>query len=194
MNPLDFVSGIVKPLGDTLDNLITSDEERLKLSNELKMFTATMADKIADREFKLKIAHMELLQKRLDAQSKVIIAEANGGSMIQRIWRPISMLTFLFLVVCDSFGWLAFRLSDQAWILLTIGLGGYTGLRTGEKLGLPIIKEKMEEKREQREERKAAAAAKAKQVEKLAEVSHVAKPEKQQAAVPQWDFPQDYGP
>ena len=184
MNPLAFVSEIVKPVGDILDNLTTSDEERLKLSNEIKVLTATMADKIAEREFKLKIAHMELMQKRLDAQSKVIIAEANGGSMIQRIWRPVSMLTFLFLVICDSFGWLAFRLSDQAWVLLTIGIGGYTGLRTGEKLGLPIIKEKMEEKREQREERKVAAAAKAKQIENLNRVSQVAKPKKQEACCP----------
>lgn len=33
-------------------------------------------------------------------------------------WRPITMLTFLVLVVCDSFGPLKFRLADEAWTLL----------------------------------------------------------------------------
>jgi hypothetical protein len=44
------------------------------------------------------------------------------------------MLTFLILVVCDSFGWLAFSLSSEAWTLLQIGLGGYVVGRTGEKI------------------------------------------------------------
>lgn len=44
------------------------------------------------------------------------------------------MLTFLILVVCDSFGWLAFILSNEAWTLLQIGLGGYIVGRTVEKI------------------------------------------------------------
>jgi len=34
------------------------------------------------------------------------------------------MLSFLALVVADSFGLLVFRLSAEAWTLLQIGLGG----------------------------------------------------------------------
>ena len=44
------------------------------------------------------------------------------------------MLTFLVLVVCDSFGLLAFRLSNEAWTLLQIGIGGYVVGRSGEKI------------------------------------------------------------
>ena len=44
------------------------------------------------------------------------------------------MLTFLVLVVCDSFGLLAFRLAAEAWVLLQIGLGGYVVGRTAEKV------------------------------------------------------------
>ena len=58
-------------------------------------------------------------------QSSIIQAEANGESFLQRNWRPITMLTFLALVVCDSFGLLAFRLADDAWTLLQLGIGGY---------------------------------------------------------------------
>ena len=35
MGVLDFLSGIVKPITDLIDNLSTSDEERGKLQNEL---------------------------------------------------------------------------------------------------------------------------------------------------------------
>lgn len=49
------------------------------------------------------------------------------------------MLSFLTLVILDSFGLLVFRLSDEAWLLLQIGLGGYVVGRSAEKM-LPAIK------------------------------------------------------
>jgi hypothetical protein len=42
------------------------------------------------------------------------------------------MITFLFLVVMDSFGLFSFRLSSDAWLLLQIRLGGYIVGRSGE--------------------------------------------------------------
>lgn len=66
------------------------------------------------------------------AQANVIMSEANGQSWLQRSWRPITMLTFLLLVVIDSFGWLPFRLAKEAWELLKIGLGGYVIGRSAE--------------------------------------------------------------
>ena len=51
-----------------------------------------------------------------------------------RNWRPITMLTFFILVVCDSFGLLTFRLSDEAWMLLQIVLGGYVVGWSAEKI------------------------------------------------------------
>jgi hypothetical protein len=44
------------------------------------------------------------------------------------------MLTFLLLVVMDSFDLLAFRLTDEAWMLLQIGLGGDVIGRFAEKI------------------------------------------------------------
>lgn len=49
------------------------------------------------------------------------------------------MLTFLALVVCDSFGWLPNRLAPEAWVLLQIGLGGYVAGRSLEKLAPSIM-------------------------------------------------------
>jgi hypothetical protein len=70
----------------------------------------------------------------LKSKTKIIEAEAVGQSWLQRNWRPITMLTFLVLVVFDSFGILAFRLSDEAWTLLQLGLGGYVVGRSAEKV------------------------------------------------------------
>ena len=123
MGVLDFLSGIVKPITDLIDNLTTTDEERGKLQNELTKIENKFLSKALEYETKL-----------LDAQGRVVEAEAKGQSWLQRNWIPITMLTFLILVVCDSFGWLAFRLSNEAWTLLQIGLGGYVVGRTGEKI------------------------------------------------------------
>jgi hypothetical protein len=48
------------------------------------------------------------------------------------------MLSFLGLVIADAFGMLAFRLADQAWLLLQIGLGGYVVGRSVEKISPQI--------------------------------------------------------
>ncbi len=123
MGVLDFLSGVVKPIIDLIDNLTTTDEERGKLKNEMTKIENEFLGKALEYEAKL-----------LDSQSRIVEAEAKGQSWLQRNWRPITMLTFLILVVCDSFGWLAFRLSNEAWTLLQIGLGGYVVGRTGEKI------------------------------------------------------------
>ncbi|MHA1920789.1 MAG: 3TM-type holin, partial [Promethearchaeota archaeon] len=73
-------------------------------------------------------------------KSAIIIAEAKGQSWIQRNWRPITMLTFLVLIICDCFGLLTFRLSNEAWGLLKIGLSGYIIGRSAEKLAPSIMK------------------------------------------------------
>ncbi|KRT55049.1 hypothetical protein Ga0074115_11321 [endosymbiont of Ridgeia piscesae] len=49
------------------------------------------------------------------------------------------MLTFLALVVFDSFGWLANPLADEAWTLLQIGLGGYVAGRSAEKITYQVM-------------------------------------------------------
>ncbi len=61
-----------------------------------------------------------------------------GASWLQRNWRPLTMLSFLGLVIADAFGMLAFRLADQAWLLLQIGLGGYVVGRSVEKISPQI--------------------------------------------------------
>ena len=130
MNILGFIGEIFKPAANLIDSLHTSTEEKLILKNKFEVIENKITAKIIDYETKL-----------LESKASIITAEATGQSWIQRNWRPITMLTFLGLVVCDSFGWLANPLAAEAWTLLQIGLGGYVVGRSGEKI-INQIKEK----------------------------------------------------
>lgn len=129
MNLFTLIANIFKPAADLIDEIHTSDEERLNLKNQLKLIENELLAKVLNYE--------ELLLK---SKTQVITAEATGQSWTQRNWRPITMLTFLVLVVFDSFGWLPNPLASEAWTLLQIGLGGYVAGRTAEKMTQQYIK------------------------------------------------------
>ncbi len=124
---LPFLSAIVKPITDLVDNIHTSKEEKLTLRHEISKLETAFAGKLLDYETKL-----------MEAQSSMLGKEAMGHSWLQRNWRPITMLTFLTLVVCDSLGLLRSDLRPEAWTLLQIGLGGYVIGRSAEKV-LPAL-------------------------------------------------------
>jgi hypothetical protein len=123
MSVLSFIGRIFTPAAKLIDDIHTSDEEKLQLMAVIKTVENELLAKIIDYETKL-----------LESKSKIITSEAQGASWMQRNWRPVTMLTFLVLVVCDAFGLLAFRLADDAWTLLQIGLGGYVTGRSAEKI------------------------------------------------------------
>jgi Holin of 3TMs, for gene-transfer release len=123
----DVIAGILKPISDTIDHLTVSGDQKVAL--QLAQLQAGMAAQTAMQTYE---------QALLDGQQKVIAAEASSGSWLTSSWRPITMLTFLALVVLDSFGLLHSPLAPQAWTLLQIGIGGYTIGRSVEKVA-PIV-------------------------------------------------------
>ena len=131
MSAWNFLTGLIEPVTNLVDDLHTSEEERLKVKSGLFQVQSELASKVMDYEARL-----------LEAKTKVITAEAQGASWLQRTWRPITMLTFLALVVADTFGWTEFRLAPEAWTLLQLGLGGYVMGRSAEKI-VPKITEVM---------------------------------------------------
>ena len=88
-----FTGGVVKEVGNVIDKLFTSEEERIKAKNEV---------------FKVLQEQQLELQK---LQTEVILAEANGN-WLQRSWRPILMLAFGFIViyvkVCCTIIWFTY--------------------------------------------------------------------------------------
>lgn len=120
---LDIVTSIFRPIADVVDHVLPSGDAKIQLQQTILTGQLQAAERVLDYEKQL-----------LDAQSRIITAEATGNSWLQRTWRPITMLTFLVLVVCDSFGILPFRLAKDAWTLLQLGLGGYVAGRSLEKI------------------------------------------------------------
>jgi len=119
-----FTGGLVKEVGNVIDNLFTSEEERLKAKNEI---------------FKVLQEQQLELQK---LQTEVIIAEAKGN-WLQRSWRPILMLAFGFIVIYVKFIAPLFSLpipplEDEFWDLLQLGIGGYVVGRSVEKVAKNI--------------------------------------------------------
>jgi len=115
-----FTGGLVKEVGNVIDKLFTSEEERLKAKNEI---------------FKVLKEQQLELQK---LQTEIIVTEANGN-WLQRSWRPILMLAFGFIVIYVKFIAPLFSLpipplEDEFWNLLQLGIGGYVVGRSVEKV------------------------------------------------------------
>jgi hypothetical protein len=123
MKLTELIAGIFRPAAELIDELHTSDEERLKARAHLLDVQAGAMDSVIEYE-----------TQRLEAQKSIIVAEAKSESWIARNWRPLTMLTFLSLVVTDSYGLLPNPLSEEAWLSIQIGLGGYVVGRSGEKI------------------------------------------------------------
>ncbi|MDP2432909.1 MAG: 3TM-type holin [Pseudomonadota bacterium] len=82
----------------------------------------------------------------LEAQSKIILAEAQGESWLQRNWRPVLMLVIVAIIannyliapyVNAIFGAGSvptLELPERLWDLMTLGVGGYVAGRSAEKL------------------------------------------------------------
>tara|TARA_R110002153_G_scaffold6130_1_gene28006 strand:+ start:290 stop:685 length:396 start_codon:yes stop_codon:yes gene_type:complete len=119
-----FTGGVVKEVGEVIDSLFTSDEERLKAKNEV---------------FKVLQEQQLELQK---LQTEIVLAEANGN-WLQRSWRPILMLAFGFIVIYVKFIAPLFQLpipplENEFWNLLQLGIGGYVVGRSAEKIASNI--------------------------------------------------------
>jgi hypothetical protein len=120
-----FSGGVIKEVGKVIDNLFTSEEERINAKNEV---------------FKVLQEQQLELQK---LQTEIIVTEANGN-WLQRSWRPILMLCFGFIVMYVKFIAPLFNLpipplENEFWNLLQLGIGGYVVGRSAEKISKNIV-------------------------------------------------------
>jgi hypothetical protein len=99
---------------------------------------------VPDENLAAKLKHdmrlnlLPLMQQELQVQGEIIVAEAKSESWLARSWRPITMLTFVGLVVARWFGLTIEGIDDQLELalmeLIKIGLGGYVVGRSAEKV------------------------------------------------------------
>lgn len=123
---IELVSGIFKPAAELIDEIHTSDEERLSEHRKTLEVQAKVLQEVLRYE-------QEIAQARFD----VIKAEATSEHWLAANWRPVTMLTFLSIVVLDYAGQALGNdtlVVQEMWTLLQIGLGGYVVGRSGEKV------------------------------------------------------------
>lgn len=93
----------------------------------------------ADAEMKSK---MQQFLAVFTAQAAIVQAEAASSNWLAASWRPITMLTFVALIVARWFGWAAPNLTEaeylKLWDIVQLGLGGYVIGRSVEKV-VPAI-------------------------------------------------------
>lgn len=122
------------------------------LISTLSSLISTVVDKaIPDKdkanEIKLQLLTQvnSLKSEELKGAVSIITAEATGQSWLQRNWRPILMLVFVFIIANNYILYpyislffpgkaLLLVLPNEMWELLKIGVGGYIVGRSAEKV------------------------------------------------------------
>ena len=119
---------IIGKIGDLLggafglvDDLHTSTEEKLVLKSKLLEIQTGVVSEVIQAQSKM-----------AEMQSNIIVAEAKSQHALTSMWRPITMLTFLVMIVLAQFG-LTDPVPEPMWPLLKLGLGGYVIGRSFEK-------------------------------------------------------------
>ena len=102
--------------------------------------------KRAELEKSFALETMKQAQAIQQAAAEIIKAEASSSSMLASSWRPITMLTFVALIVARWFGWAGPDLSQEEyiklWSIVELGLGGYVIGRSLEKVA-PVVADAM---------------------------------------------------
>lgn len=131
MDILGFIGGIFKPAADLVDELHTSEEEKL-----------TIKARLSDIERSVSAKFVEYASLVANLQAKIITAETTSGSWLTRNWRPITMMNFLLIVNLYWFGFQPEGLSPevitQIFEIIKWGLGGYVVGRSVEKTATTV--------------------------------------------------------
>jgi hypothetical protein len=121
MNILAKVGDILGGAFDLVDDLHTSDEEKLQLKTSLLQIQTGVVSEVIQAESKM-----------AEMQANIVTAEAQSSHWLTSTWRPITMLTFLVLIVLAQLGFTS-PVPEDMWPLLKLGLGGYVIGRSVEK-------------------------------------------------------------
>ena len=129
-----------------IGDLITAGTNLIKsyfppdLSPEQK---AKLEQGLAEAQNQLTNSVIKYHENEIEQKASIIRAEAQGDSWIQKSWRPITMLVFVFIIAnnyilfpyISLFGGKATTLAipPDMWSLLKIGLSGYVVGRSVEK-------------------------------------------------------------
>ena len=127
MNVLNLIGQIFKPATELIDNLHTSEEEKLQQKAVLLQLQTDFL-----------IQGLQYEEEQMKQKAAIITAEAKSESWITRSWRPITMLAFVAATMAYWFGLTPDDLPPEAvesmFFLVQIGVGGYVTGRSLEKV------------------------------------------------------------
>lgn len=127
MGLLTIAKGILAPVLGIVDKAVKDKDLAAQLKNDLQ------------------VQGLELIHAELQAQSSIIVAEANSESWLARNWRPMTMMTFVALIVMQWLGLTDQTITEAQSVellgLIKVGLGGYVMGRSAEKVA-KVWKEK----------------------------------------------------
>ena len=131
-------------IGKVIDGVIGLVDQVVEDKDEANKIKATLTEVFNKSD-------MTKFSEQIQAQAKVIVAEAQSKSWLTRMWRPILMLSFTAIIVNNyilaPYLGLLFDVSvileipEQMWGLLKLGVSGYVVGRTVEK-GIELWKKK----------------------------------------------------
>ena len=147
MNIFALIGQIFKPAAELIDNLHTSDEERLTAKASMLETQALVMGRALDYE-----------NEQLKVRASIINAETKSESWITRSWRPILMLSLAASVLAYWFGLtptdpstglstIPVEIVNRMYSLVEIGVGGYIAGRSAEKI-VPAVVKAMKKKEE----------------------------------------------
>jgi hypothetical protein len=123
---LNFITTLVGSLFSVVDKVVENEAERQKLKTKIQELV--LSNQL----------------KELESAAKIIVAEAQGHSWLQRNWRPLLMITIVAIIANNYllvpymnalFGTgIMLDLPQELWTLMTVGVGGYVGGRSLEKI------------------------------------------------------------
>ena len=110
------------------------------LTGILGIVDKAVKDKDQASAIKAKLNEMAVTggMKELEAAAKIIVAEAQGDSWLQRNWRPLLMVMFGTIIannylIVPIFNTPPADIPPDMWDLLKLGVGGYVVGRSAEK-------------------------------------------------------------
>ena len=128
----NIISGLAGPLGQVAERYFDNKDDQQAFKNAVEL---------------------EILKNQkefTDLASNIVLAEAKSEHWLTATWRPFTMILFALVIAINiliipyvvtpllwALGYpipLFMEVPDQVWTLITIGLGGYVGGRSGEKM------------------------------------------------------------
>lgn len=136
MGLLSFIGDIFKPAADLVDNVHTSQEEKLELRNALAKIESDITVKTLELETKV----LELQGKLAEAAAKTAVAEATSESWFVRNYRAMIITSMFVLIIFQSFGLLKTDLPEIFWTIFAASFGVMSVAPSIAKSGNAILK------------------------------------------------------